>query len=134
MTTFLDTNVLIYLLDEGSQHHEWSIDQLANCKAKGPAVVSDIVYCEMAVGMATQEEVDAAVAKFALERAPNSDEVLFRAAMAFQQYKKNGGPKSRVLPDFLVGAIAEVAGAALVTVNGGDFKNYFPTLNVISPP
>jgi predicted nucleic acid-binding protein len=87
----------------------------------------------MAVGMTSQEEVDAAVAKFALERLSSSDQVLFRAASAFKRYKENGGPKERVLPDFLVGAIADVANAPLITANAKDFRTYFPDLKLICP-
>jgi len=133
MTTFIDTNVLIYLLDEAANHHAWSVEQLNICKEIGPAIVSDIVYCEFCVGMQSQAEVDAAVAKFALERLSTSDSVLFRAAEAFRQYKANGGPKTTVLPDFLVGAIAEVSNAPLITVNAKDFAGYFPALKIISP-
>ena len=43
MTAFLDTNILIYLLDPEAQFHTWSVEQLQSCKANGPAVVSDIV-------------------------------------------------------------------------------------------
>ncbi len=134
MTTFLDTNIMIYLLDEQAEYHVWSTEQLALCKTNGPAIVSDIVYCEMAVGMASKAEVDEAIERFALERISSTDEVLYRAAVAFRKYKDNGGPKIIVLPDFLVGAVADVSGASLMTVNGGDFTHYFPDLEVISPP
>ena len=133
MTAFLDTNILIYLLDPQAQFHTWSVEQLQSCKANGPAVVSDIVYCEFSVGMATQTDVDAAVSQFGLERLRASDAALFRAGQAFAEYQSRGGNKTNVLPDFLIGALAEVAGAPLVTANHKDFVGYFPNLQVISP-
>jgi predicted nucleic acid-binding protein len=45
----------------------------------------------------------------------------------------NKGPKLGVLPDFLVGALAEVAKIPLMTANPGDFANYFPKMKVICP-
>src|SRR5215475_11592412 len=106
MTTFLDTNILVYLLDEQSQFHEWAIAQLENRLEIGPAVISDIVYCEFSVAMNTIEETDAAIAKLALERIRGSTDALFRAGKAFQAYKNNNGPKNQVLPDFIIGATA----------------------------
>ena len=133
MTAFVDTNVLICLLKPQEPFHAWSISQLQNCKAMGPVIISDIVYCEFCVGMASQADVDAAVSSFGLQRFSGSDAALFRAAMAFKQYRRRGGVKTNVLPDFLIGAIAEVAGAPLITANRKDYVGYFPQLQIIAP-
>ncbi len=133
MTTFLDTNVLIYLLDQQANFHQWSVSQFEKSKADGPVIISDIVYCEFCVGMNTQGAVDTAISQFGIERLRGNDAALFRAAMAFKDYRKNGGSKTNVLPDFLIGAIAEVAGSPLITANRKDFLGYFPQLQVISP-
>jgi predicted nucleic acid-binding protein len=114
MTTFLDTNILIYLLDQNAPLHAWSETQLQQCKAAGPAIISDMVYCEFSVGMANQAAVDAAVSQLGLERMRGSDAALVRAGVAFKQYRtQNSGPKTNVLRDFIIGAIAQVADAPL---------------------
>ena len=133
MTTFIDTNVLIALLDDREPHHAWSVRELQACKLRGPALVSDIVYCEFSVAMPTRDDVEAAITRLALERMPSDDVVLFRAGKAFKQYRAQRGPKLNVLPDFLIGAIAEVSGAPLMTANAKDFTGYFPTVNLITP-
>jgi predicted nucleic acid-binding protein len=102
-------------------------------KANGPVIISDIVYCEFSIGMATQAHVDAAISNFGLERLRGNDAALFRAGVAYKLYKTRNGPKTNVLPDFLIGAIAEIAGAPLVTINQKDFVGYFPTVQIISP-
>jgi predicted nucleic acid-binding protein len=135
MTTFFDTSVLFSVLNDQEVHHAWSIAQLQACQAQGPIVISDIVYTEFSVAMNTQADVDAAVANLALDRFPRNDAALFRAGKAFKEYKtKNKGPKKRIIADFIVGACAEVSGAALVTTNADDFTTYFPTLQIIEPP
>lgn len=133
MTTFVDTNVLIYLLDPNEQMHAWSVEKFNNRKAVGPIIVSDIVYCEFSVGMATKADVDTAMSQLAVERFSGNDEVLFRAGVAYRQYRENSGPKLNVLPDFLIGASAEVLGAPLLTANPKDFVKYFPSIEIISP-
>jgi predicted nucleic acid-binding protein len=37
------------------------------------------------------------------------------------------------MPDFFIGAAAEVASSPLVTANASDFVTYFPTLKIIEP-
>lgn len=133
MTTFLDTNVLVYLTTPTDPHHAWAMEQLEACKANGPALIADMVYCEFSVAFPAKADVDNVVAAFALERYPTSDSALFRAGKAFKQYRANQGPKGNVLPDFLIGAIAEEAGAPLVTVNAKDFVGYFPAVKIIAP-
>jgi predicted nucleic acid-binding protein len=133
MTTFFDTSVLFSFLHDRETHHAWSVAQLQACQAQGPIVISDIVYAEFSVGMDTQAHVDAAVANLALDRFPRNDAALFRAGKAFKQYRRNRGPKKRIIADFIVGACAEVSGAALVTINAKDLTSYFPNLQIIEP-
>ncbi len=121
------------LLNQAEKYHTWSVLQLQACKANGPAIISDVVYCEFSIGMATQADVDAAVSQFGLERLRGSDAALFRAGVAYKLYRSRGGPKTNVLPDFIIGAIAEVAGAPLVTINAKDFVGYFTNLKLITP-
>jgi predicted nucleic acid-binding protein len=133
MTTFFDTNVLVSVLNEEERHHGWAVKQLEERKAIGPAIISDIVYCEFSIGMENQDAVDAAVYTLGLERYQCPDAALFRAGIAFKLYKRNRGTKSNVLPDFIIGASAEVEGVPLVTANVSDFRTYFPTLKLITP-
>jgi predicted nucleic acid-binding protein len=134
MTTFVDTNILIHLLNPDGDLHAWSIQQFESCKAMGPVVVTDIVYCEFSIGMASKEDVDIALSGLAIDRSAESDEVLFRAGRAFLRYRdENKGPKLNVLPDFLIGASAEIAGSPLLTINKKDILRYFPRVKIICP-
>ena len=134
MTTFFDTSALLAAINSTEPHHRWSKEQLVKFKAQGPVLITDIVYCELSVGMPTQADVDHVVQRLALERHPGNDAILFWAGKAFLKYKsKNKGRKSAVLPDFLIGAAADVTGAPLVTANARDVANYFPTLKIIKP-
>lgn len=134
MTTFLDTNVLIALLDDKHPHHQWAARVLVDRKAVGPAIVSSVVYAEFTVGMNTKEEADEALSTLALDRISENDDSLFRAGRAFLKYKKeNKGPKESLMPDFFVGAVAEIMGAPLMTANGKDYAGYFDHLVLIHP-
>ena len=58
---------------------------------------------------------------------------LFLAAKAYAQYRRRGGSKLQVLPDFFIGAHAVVEGWPLLTRDASRFRTYFPTLEVLAP-
>lgn len=134
MTTFLDSDVVISLLNNREHRHDWAVDELNRRKAVGPAIISDIVYCEVSMGMNTKEELDKAILLLGLDRFSCKDEALFRAGKAFLKYKKeNKGPKLGVVPDFIIGAIADSERVPLMTLNTKDYVNYFPDIEFITP-
>jgi predicted nucleic acid-binding protein len=133
MTTFVDTNVIIFLLDPGHQHHDWAKDAVTKRRAEGPLVISDIVYSEFSAALGSMEETNAAVTSLALERLRFTNAALFRAGKAFAEYRRRGGNKTNVLSDFLIGAQAETERAPLLTGNRKDFTSYFPTVVLIEP-
>lgn len=133
MTTFIDTNVLIYLLSSASKYHSWSKLEFEKCKSNGPIIISDIVYAEFSIAMDNKDATDKAIRELACERLKISDHALYNAGRAFKLYKTNGGKKETLLPDFLIGAQAESENAPLLTVNARDFHKVFPKLKLISP-
>jgi len=58
---------------------------------------------------------------------------LFLAGEAFRSYRTRGGTRTGVLPDFLIGAHAAVAGLPLVTRDVARYLTYLPTLDLIAP-
>ncbi len=58
---------------------------------------------------------------------------LFLAAKAFVQYRQAGGVKSKVLPDFFVGAHAAVASTSLLTRDPLRYRTYFPGVRLVTP-
>ena len=135
MTTFVDTAVVIYLLDDKAPLHKWSVEELNKAKLAGPVIIPDIAYSEVSVGLPSKEATDAAVNELALERFPCSDHTLFRAGRAFSKYKHDhAGPKNGVLPDFLIGAQAESEDCPLITNDEARFVTYFPDVRLICPP
>ena len=58
---------------------------------------------------------------------------LFLAGKAFAQYRRRGGSKTQVLPDFFIGAHAAVMAWPLLTRDAKRYRTYFPSLHVIAP-
>ncbi len=143
MTALIDTSALIGLTDPGDQWQAWAQEQFERLKGQGPIILLDIVYAETCAGMADQHEMDTALLHLGLQRYPGNDEALFRASRAMLlQRERRAKDKSinldvvskRVLPDMIIGAVAEFEGIPLLTANAGDFASYFPTVTLIAPP
>ena len=60
-------------------------------------------------------------------------EALFLAGKVFTQYRRLGGTRTGVLPDFFIGAHAAVHSLPLLTRDVRRYRSYFPTVNLISP-
>lgn len=131
--TLVDTNVLLDLVTNDPVWAGWSIEQLENASLRGPLLINDIIYAELAVRYERIEDLDAFVAEAQLVLVPFSRAALFLAAKVFTQYRRAGGTRTGVLPDFLIGAQAAVEKLPLLTRDVGRYRSYFPTVELICP-
>jgi predicted nucleic acid-binding protein len=134
MTALLDSSMLIGLTKRTDPWYSWAEAQFTALKQQGPLILLDIVYAEVFVGMVDKHAMDSVVFELGLQRYPGNDEALFRAGQAFRLYKKRKGPNPRVLPDMIIGAVADIERIPLVTANPSDITSYFPSVRLISPP
>jgi predicted nucleic acid-binding protein len=129
----VDTNVLVDVLQNDPQWADWSIAQMRAQSSLHALVINPIIYAEVSLSFSTLEALDDVVGTLALELREIPRPALFLAAKAFAQYRRRGGSKLQVLPDFFIGAHAAVEGWPLLTRDARRFKTYFPTLEVLAP-
>ena len=129
----VDTNVLVDVLQNDPQWADWSIAQLRAQAKLHALVINPIIYAEMSLSFSTLEALDDVVSTMELELREIPRPALFLAARAYGQYRRRGGSKRQVLPDFFIGAHAAVEGWPLLTRDASRFKTYFPTLEVMAP-
>jgi predicted nucleic acid-binding protein len=129
----VDTNVLVDVLQNDPQWADWSIAQMRAQASLHALVINPIIYAEVSLSFSTIEALDDVVGTLALELREIPRPALFLAAKAFAQYRRRGGSKLQVLPDFFIGAHAAVEGWPLLTRDARRFKTYFPTLEVLAP-
>jgi predicted nucleic acid-binding protein len=129
----VDTNVLVDILQDDPRWAEWSIGQLRAQAQIHELVVNPVIYAEMSLSFSTIEALDAVVERMALTVREIPRPALFLAGKAFAQYRRRGGSKAQVLPDFFIGAHAAVQGWPLLTRNASRFRTYFPSLQVLAP-
>jgi predicted nucleic acid-binding protein len=129
----VDTNVLVDVLQNDPEWADWSIAQMRSQARLHALVINPVIYAEMSLSFSTIEALDEVVRTLALELREIPRPALFLAAKAFVQYRRRGGSKAQVLPDFFIGAHAAVEGWPLLTRDASRFQTYFPTLNVLTP-
>jgi predicted nucleic acid-binding protein len=129
----VDTNVLIDVLQDDPQWAEWSVGQLRAQALVHVLAIDPVIYAEMSLSFSTIEALDAVIERMALQLAEIPRAALFLAGKAFMRYRRAGGSRTQVLPDFLIGAHAAVNGWPLLTRDARRFRTYFPSLVVVAP-
>lgn len=130
----VDTNVLLDIATNDANWADWSIKQLDAATVRGPVVINAVVYSEFSVGYDRIKDVERLLKDVDIGWADVPREALFLAGKAFQQYRRQGGSRTGVLPDFFIGAHAAVSGMILLTRDPARYRSYFPTVGLISPP
>ncbi|MBL6938772.1 MAG: type II toxin-antitoxin system VapC family toxin [Alphaproteobacteria bacterium] len=129
----VDTSVL---LDVVTNDPVWGIRArlaLDNASATDDVVINDVIYAELSVRYPTIEGFEAMLKSVPLQHRPIPPRALFLAGKAYQLYRRRGGMKTSVLPDFFIGAHAAVEGAQILTRDPGRVKTHFPTVTLNAP-
>jgi predicted nucleic acid-binding protein len=129
----VDTNVLVDVLQDDPQWAEWSLAQLRAQSTVRALVINPVVYAEMSLSFSTLEATDKAVRALGLVWRELPRPALFLAAKAHLAYRRRGGSRQQVLPDFFIGAHAAVQDWTLLTRDAARFRSYFPDLKVLAP-
>jgi len=129
----VDTNVLIDVLENDPDWSDWSIDQLRTQSQIHKLVINPIIYSELSLSFSKVETLNEVLRKMELELLELPREALFLAGKAFLQYRRKGGMKNNVLSDFYIGAHAATSKLPLLTRDIKRYKNYFPTVKLITP-
>jgi hypothetical protein len=133
VTVFLvDSSVLLDVVTDDPIWADWAQQQLDTASRVGDMVINPMIYAEVSLAYASVEDLDAGVAAVGLELLEIPRPALFLAAAAFRLYRRRGGTRTSVLPDFFIGAHAAVEGMTLIT---RDLRRraWFPTIEVIAP-
>ncbi|MBS0530687.1 MAG: type II toxin-antitoxin system VapC family toxin [Proteobacteria bacterium] len=131
--TLIDTNILLDVFGRDPNWWRWSVARLDDAAQHGPLLINDIIYTETSIRFPDIAEFDGVLADMSITVAPFSRQVAFVAGKAFAAYRGVGGRKDRVLPDFFIGAHAEVERLPLLTRDARRYRTYFPAIELIAP-
>jgi len=128
MITAVDTSVLldVFLPDDsfGPRSAEW----LRTAYDAGAIVVCDIVYAELAPAFPDREALDDALRQINATSSPIDVSIAWDAGRRWLKYRRAGGPRTRIITGFLIGAHATAAAESFLTRDRGFYRNHFPEL------
>jgi predicted nucleic acid-binding protein len=129
----VDSNVILDLLSSDAEWFDWSVEAIESAAENSRLVVNPVIFAEISVRFSRPEDVDEAVPQDMFNREPLPYDAAFLAGKAFVAYRRRGGTRQAVLPDFFIGAHAAVAGYQLLTRDAARYRSYFPRLKLIAP-
>jgi predicted nucleic acid-binding protein len=129
----VDTNVLVDVLESDPDWAGWSLRQLQAQSQVHDLVINPIIYAEVSLAFDSVAALDGVLVgmQIAVEEIPRP--ALFLAGRAFVKYRRSGGAKSNVLPDFFIGAHAAVLGCGILTRDARRYTQHFKTVPLIIP-
>lgn len=130
----VDSSVLLDIVHGDPVWGSWSGTALAAASNEAVLVINPVIYAEVSVRFARQQDLDHVLPSALLRREPLPWEAAFAAGKAFVDYRRRGGARASILADFLIGAHALAAGYRLLTRDTKRFKASFPSLELIAPP
>ena len=133
MITAVDTSVLLDIFFDEPAFRPSSLAALRTCLAVGPVVACDVVWAEVRAVFEDDEAAARALAGFPIAFSAIDTRAASRAGAAWGGYRRGGGPRDRVVADFLVGAHALEQADRLLTRDRGFHRAAFAGLAIVDP-
>lgn len=133
MITAVDTSVLLDLFFDEPGFRQPSLAALRACLAEGPLVACDVVWAEVRAVFDDDEASARALASIPVTYAETNPRTASRAGAAWGGYRRGGGPRGRVIADFLIGAHALEQADRLLTRDRGIHRSALGGLVIVDP-
>lgn len=128
----VDSSVLLGVLKERELYRSW-LDFILDLHSQAQLVVCDVVYAEMAGVYRSEAELQEALALLGLGYDAIRSDTAFFAGQIYSAYRRAGGPRSNLVPDFLIGAHAIQQANGLLTTDRGYLRSYFKGIKLLQP-
>jgi predicted nucleic acid-binding protein len=133
LITAIDTNVLIDILGADPQFGPESLAAAKRCRHEGILIACDAVWAEVLAAFPDPTQTEAALQRFPVEYSSIGQAGATRAGLAWRAYRQRGGPRERLVTDFLVGAHAMEQADRLLTRDRGFQRAAFAGLTIVDP-
>jgi hypothetical protein len=131
MRTALDSSVLILLCRKQVGWQEWR-DLLQTAASEGELVVSPVAFSEYSIAYPDVESALADIDLLHIVYEPIEPDAAYLAGQIFLRYRREGGPREHLLPDFLIAAHASVQADRIAAIDRGYLRTYFPELPLLT--
>jgi predicted nucleic acid-binding protein len=132
MITAVDTSVLVAITKGEAPAHQWT-NLLAAARADGDLVICDVVAAEFFALLLDEQKFQHSLTGLGIVFSPASLDSARLAGRIFRAYRRAGGPREHLVPDFLIGAHAQQQADRIAAIDWGYLRRYFPHLRVLKP-
>jgi predicted nucleic acid-binding protein len=129
----IDSNILFDIWDRDPVWSVWSTEQLRTLSGLHEFAIDPVIYAEVSARFNTRGRLDERLADLQVVVREIPRDAAFLAGKAYVQYRRQGGTKNNVLPDFFIAAHAAVLGCPLLTRDTRNCTAYFPRVQLIAP-
>ena len=133
MITAIDSNVLLDVLTGSVEHGAQSAAALRLATSEGALITCTTVLAEVVGAYDQPSAVTRQLERLGLDLVPDDRAVALAAGRVYRAYRKGGGARERILPDFLIGAHAAIHADRLLTRDRGFYRSLFAKLKLLEP-
>ena len=137
--TLFDTSVILDALYEDAEFYDWSSRLISESAAVAEAAVNAVTVAELCAGDRRPEQVERDLKDWGVKVLDVPVAAASVCGLAHRRYVQarrasGGGVASKIpLPDFFIGAHAEVMGWKLATRDSERIAKYFPKVKLVTP-
>lgn len=130
---YVDTNVVLDVLQRDPTWFDWSLEALVRGRTGDRLITGYVVAAEVGHYVESSAALARNFAGLMIDVIDTDLDAAFGAGQAYREYRRRGGERLSLLPDFLVGAHAAAVKASILTRDPRRFRSYFPDLPLITP-
>jgi predicted nucleic acid-binding protein len=132
--------LIVYARTPASPFHSWAVQQIATAVSTEGAALNPVSLAELC----SEDGVDSAavagaISNFGVQLVDLPTGAAEACGVAYRNYRQKRKTESGKdapsvpLPDFFIGAHAQLLGWELITNDPDRFRNYFPAVKLVTP-
>ena len=132
MRTAIDSSVLLCILRHQVGWELWRAT-LNRAAEEGSLAFCPVVFAECSIGFASADEAHARFDALGIAYDPITPAAAYLAGQMFLRYRREGGPRQQLIPDFVIAAHATAQAARRAPLARGYLRTDVPPLALLTP-
>lgn len=133
MITAVDSNVLLDLFIPDPVFGPASRDAIVRCVGEGDLIACDVVWAETIATFGDAAAGERALTELGVRFSAMAATAASTAGATWRAYRRGGGPRDRIVADFLIGAHAAAQADRLLTRDRGFYHRHYGQLAILDP-